>query len=196
MSALSSWILRSLVSMTQSARLLRVESISRSWRMPSGMSPVGASGAAGGSPEAVQQGLVGCFHEEKPVADALAVELVEATIDLSKYWPPRTSLTTATRWTLLPSRPNRSAAAGIIRGGRLSIQKNPASSKAAMAWDLPAPERPVMIVNSILSSGSHYLDSIGLAWAGERAAFEFQQAALPAFSGEVVSREPSPRITR
>src|SRR3712207_1850221 len=38
-----------------------------------------------------------------------------------------------------------SIAAGIMRGGRLSMQKYPASSKACRALDLPAPERPVMM---------------------------------------------------
>ena len=37
----------------------------------------------------------------------------------------------------------------IIRGGRLSTQKKPPSSKAAIASDFPAPEWPVMITSVI-----------------------------------------------
>src|SRR5215213_5408403 len=62
-----------------------------------------------------------------------------------KYRRPRMSTTTTT-----PSGPPLPCAvvsmtAGIIRGGRLSMQKYPASSKACIALLLPAPESPVMM---------------------------------------------------
>src|SRR5947209_2070802 len=44
---------------------------------------------------------------------------------------------------------NSSTSERIISEGRLSTQKYPSSSKAAIAVDLPAPEYPVMITRSV-----------------------------------------------
>jgi hypothetical protein len=65
-----------------------------------------------------------------------------------KNAPPRTSETTAARSTFEPSCVNSSTSDRIISGGRLSTQKYPASSKTAMAVDLPAPENPEMTTRS------------------------------------------------
>ena len=97
--------------------------------------------------EAAHQRLVGRLEEHERVLHAALVQLVEELLEAPKYSPPRTSLTTATRSTLLPSRRNRSTRVGTSSGGRLSTQNQPASSNESIAWDLPAPDRPVMITN-------------------------------------------------
>src|SRR3989304_6023201 len=63
------------------------------------------------------------------------------------------SMTTATRCTLPSECRQRSANLGSSCGGRLSTTKKLRSSKTRMAWDLPAPERPVMIRKRTPSPG-------------------------------------------
>ena len=49
---------------------------------------------------------------------------------------------------------NRSTSERIISDGRLSTQKYPSSSNAAIAVDLPAPENPVMMTRSVSAEPS------------------------------------------
>src|SRR3979411_1026081 len=49
---------------------------------------------------------------------------------------------------------NSSTSERIISEGRLSTQKYPSSSKAAIAVDFPAPENPVMITRSVRAGPS------------------------------------------
>src|SRR3972149_378900 len=63
------------------------------------------------------------------------------------------SMTTATRCTLPSECRQRSANVGSSCGGRLSTTKKLRSSKTRMAYDLPAPEMPVMITKRTPSAG-------------------------------------------
>src|SRR5690242_4370531 len=66
-----------------------------------------------------------------------------------RYSPSRTSTPSATRSRRSPARATRSAKVGMSVVGRLSTQKNPMSSKHLIAYDLPAPLRPVMTTKEI-----------------------------------------------
>ena len=64
----------------------------------------------------------------------------------------RTSTTAAIRDTAPLVRAARSAIVGTRLGGRLSTTYQPRSSSALAALERPAPDSPVMITTSVLSS--------------------------------------------
>ena len=62
---------------------------------------------------------------------------------------PRTSMDSATRLSWLSPALENARMLGIKAAGILSMQKNPMSSSAFMATDLPAPDIPLTIRSSI-----------------------------------------------
>src|SRR5690606_38975893 len=70
---------------------------------------------------------------------------------LSKKSPPRKSITAATRFIDLPESLINLIKVNKSAGGKLSIVKKPKSSKLWIATVLPAPDMPVIMINSVSS---------------------------------------------
>ena len=92
--------------------------------MPSVTEPVGRQRvAAAGLLVAGQQRLLVGVEEQDPVQDTGGAEVVEHRGEPLEVGSPRTSETTAARWTFDPVCMNSSTSERIISEGRLSTQK-------------------------------------------------------------------------
>ncbi len=59
---------------------------------------------------------------------------------------------------------------GMSSGGRLSMTNHPRSSRSSAACDRPAPDKPVMMTNSVMPSGGYWGASDGRPSLGRTAA--------------------------